>query len=115
MDDTENRRLALCKRYGADYRPPAPESRLGIALQTLNQVPINGMRVRLEGGTCGWYIWAGGEPGDADDFYQPLCVRHLDDHCVVALDYLALPPGWRFQADHHGYEEVWFDETLLRA
>jgi hypothetical protein len=29
------------------------------------------------------------------------------------LKYLGLPAGWRFQIDEKGYEDVWFDESIL--
>lgn len=29
------------------------------------------------------------------------------------LPYLELPPGYRFIIDGKGYEDVWFDESLL--
>ncbi|HFQ5177624.1 TPA: hypothetical protein ACGUW8_004307 [Vibrio vulnificus] len=35
---------------------PNTGSKLGIALSTVNQTPINGMRVEPENGTNGWYI-----------------------------------------------------------
>lgn len=50
--------------------------RLGIALATMNPVPVNGMRIRATSGSSGWFIY-GGEPSDDPDFYQPLCVTHL--------------------------------------
>lgn len=75
-------------------------------------VPINGLRHPPEGDTTGWYIWAGEELSTATDFFVPLHVVHLDEWCPGAIPYLGLPPGWRFLiAD--GYEDVWFDPSLL--
>ena len=114
MRDLDRRQRSICDRYGAQFDPPSGDTPLGIALQTLSNVPINGLRHPPEKGTCGWYIWAGAELDEAPDFFQPLCLAHLGAHCSFVLPYLALPPGWRFQIDLAGYEDVWFDGTLLQ-
>jgi len=101
----------VCARFGVAGKPPRPGERLGIALSTLGQLPINGLRIHLDG-TCGWFIWAGGEASTDPDFYQPLCVDHIADYLPSVEPYLSLPPGYRFLiAD--GYEDVWFDSVLL--
>jgi hypothetical protein len=75
-------------------------------------MPINGLRHPPEGDTTGWYLWAGEELGADEGFFAPLCMAHLDEWCAPAIPYLGLPPGWRFLiAD--GYEDVWFDPSLL--
>jgi hypothetical protein len=102
---------ALCQRYDAAFMPVSEESRVGIALQTLGDLPLNGLRIPETEGVSGWYLWGGGEPSDAPDFYQPLCVEHLPEYCREALPFLGLPPGWRFLTDGE-YTDVWFDETL---
>lgn len=101
----------VCSRLGIIGKPPHAGEKLGIALATVGSLPINGLRINLEG-TCGWFIWAGGDPSDDPDFYQPLHVAHIPDYLPSVEPYLSLPPGYRFQiAD--GYEDVWFDSTLL--
>ncbi|QXI31593.1 hypothetical protein HU752_022615 [Pseudomonas vanderleydeniana] len=70
------------------------------------------MRIRPEAGTCGWYIWAGEELSEADDFFVPLHVAHLDDWEPLLLPYLGLAPGFRFLITED-YEDVWFDPRLL--
>lgn len=87
--------------------------RLGIALDTLDLVPINGLRIPALSGSSGWFIYGGKYPSDDPRFYQPLCVTHLGKHCAIAIPYLLLPAGWRFQIDSNGYEDVWHDDTLL--
>lgn len=99
-------------RFGAVALPIVAGTRVGIALQTMGQLPLNGLRVPPEGNTCGWYLWWGGEMDTADDFFQALCVEHLDEYCPELLPYLELPPGWRVQLAP-GYEDVWFDEPML--
>jgi hypothetical protein len=70
------------------------------------------MRIRPEGDTTGWYIWAGGEPSPDPDFFVPVHVKHLSNWSPDVIRYLQLPPGWRFQIAP-GHEDVWFDESLL--
>jgi hypothetical protein len=103
----------LCRRHKAAYSPPEPDSKLGIASNVkAGLVPLNGLRHPPDGGTCGWYIWAGKEVSEASDFFQPLHISHIAEWSAPVLPYLALPPGWRFLiAD--GYEDVSFDPTLL--
>jgi len=62
--------------------------------------------------TCGWYIWANEELSDADDFFQPMHVKHLMECCPKILPYLGLPPGNRLILEDQ-YEDVWFDASIL--
>lgn len=75
-------------------------------------LPLNGLRHPAETGTSGWFIWRGEELGTVDDFFVPLHIAHLEAWCPEVVPYLALPPGWRFLLAP-GYEDVWFDESLL--
>jgi len=76
--------------------------------------PVNGLRHPKHGIIDGWYLWSGAEISqDDDEFFKPLHVSHLMTNRPLVLKYLGLPPGWRFQIDDDGYEDVWFDETLL--
>ncbi|MEM6908610.1 MAG: hypothetical protein AAF494_08010 [Pseudomonadota bacterium] len=85
-----------------------------MARSTLSeQWPINGLRHPPEGRSNGWYIWVGEESSDATDFFEPLCWEHLVDYLPQALDFLTLPPGWRFLLAPD-YADVWFDEDLLK-
>lgn len=79
-----------------------------------NTNPINGLRHNPENGTCGWYIWAGGEIPDQDDFFKPMHSKHLKDKLSIVIKYLSLEPGFRFQIDTNGYEDIWFDKSLLK-
>ena len=98
-------------------QPKNPEkgSKLGLAMNTIGKTPINGLRHRDEKGTNGWYIWCGEDMSDSDDFFSPLHIEHISEYLPEVLDYLALPPGYRFLIDGNGYEDVWFDEKLLQA
>jgi hypothetical protein len=107
------RQRAICASYGAVFAPPAPGSKAGISSNLRSErLPINGLRHPPEGATNGWYIWRG-ELLQDDAFFLPLHVEHLAEWCPPILEYLALPPGWRFLiAD--AYVDVWFDPELLR-
>ncbi len=109
MKSLEAVQRAVCHDRGMEFLPPAPGSKVGIALQTLGRLPIHGVRLAPTATTCGWYIFAGDDWSDADNFYQPLCVEHLEEHCPAALPFLGLPAGWRFLTDGQGYNEVWKD------
>ncbi|MCA9608752.1 MAG: hypothetical protein KC619_24280 [Myxococcales bacterium] len=97
---------------GCIAQPVVAHEVVGIARNVREGLlPINGLRIRPGGQTCGWYIWAGEEMSQADDFFVPLHVAHLDEWCPEVLPYLELPPGWRFLIAP-GYEDVWFDPDL---
>lgn len=99
----------ICRTFGAAFDPPAQRSKVGIALHTLDRVPIHGVRLMPTDTTSGWYIYAGDAWSNADDFYQPLCVEHLGKYCKFALPFICLPPGWHFMTDHMGFIDVWYD------
>jgi hypothetical protein len=103
----------ICKAYGAEFIPPAPGSKVGIALQTMDRTPINGVRTPPTETTCGWYIYAGDEWSDDPDFYKPICVEHMGEYCKFALPFLALPPGWWFHTDGQGEFAAAFDPKFL--
>ena len=104
---------SVCEFAGVAPSAPAAGSKLGIALKTLGQIPINGLRMPPEGDTSGWYVWCGREPSDAEDFYSPLHIEHIGDYLPLVSEYLSLPPGYRFLIDGENYEDVWFDAGLL--
>jgi len=105
---------AVCVKYNVEFSPTDFNDIVGIALESLDieNIPINGLRHPIEKGTSGWYIWSG-ELSPAVNFFKPSHVNHLLETCPEILDYLGLPPGWRFLIDNKGYEEVWFDKSLL--
>lgn len=102
-----------CKKWGAAYVPADPQLKLGIARNVQEGLyPINGLRHSVSGDNCGWYIWGGEELSDADEFFLPLHVDHLNERCPSVKMYLGLAPGWRFLIAP-GHEDVWFDGSLL--
>ena len=101
----------MCERYGT--APDAAHGDAMVGVGPMNGQPINGLRHRPDGGTSGWFIWAGEEIDQADpSFFQPLHLGHLGSMYPGVVPYLALPAGWRWQLapDH---EDVWFDRGLL--
>lgn len=105
----------VCRRVGSEFMPVDVDDIVGFALETFNSLkqPINGLRHPPENGTSGWYLWAG-EYSAAVDFFKPLHVGHIENINSKIFDYLALAPGWRFLIDDNGYEDVWFDDNLLK-
>lgn len=102
----------ICAKFDTEYVESATSEKLGIALDTIGQKPINGLRHKAENGTCGWYIWCGEDLKQEDDFFKPLHVSHIQDYLPEIQKYLGLPPGYRFLVAE-GYEDVWFDAELL--
>lgn len=104
--------LDVCERLGVKPCTLLSQDKIGLAISTMNTSPINGIRVPAMSGTSGWYIFGGEEASADPSFYSPICITHLRKYCEIAIPYLCLPPGWRFQIDSQGYEDVWYDETL---
>lgn len=103
---------AVCDKYNTEYFPPKEDHKLGIALETIGKLPINGLRHIEENGTCGWYIWCGEEMSQDSDFFKPLHVSHISEYLPDIERFLALPPGYRVLTANE-YEDVWYDESLI--
>ena len=103
--------IEICSAQGVEPSPSHPSDKLGIALSTLGQQPINGLRHEPEGGTCGWYIWCGEDLSQDPEFFQPLHVSHISKYLPQIENYLALPPGYRFLIAG-SQEDIWHDSAL---
>lgn len=103
----------LCARVGALPLLPNPGDRIGLARAARCESPVHGLRIAPAPGVSGWYLWAG-EMSDADDFFEPTQVVHIDEVCPLAKVFLGLPPGWRFLTDGD-YVDVWFDPAILQG
>jgi len=112
MSDVPSQVVEVCSRFGVQPAFPLSSDKVGIALETLHLQPINALRHTPANGTCGWYIWGGESLLTAPDFFSPLHFAHLAERLPDLLSYLGLPPGWRVLLAP-GYEDVWFDESLL--
>jgi len=98
----------ICEKYGSKLFGIDLNLKVGIALSTLSNEPLNAVRTEDINGTSGWYIW-GGDFSEDEDFFEPLCGVHLEKHCPQILKYLALEPGYRVMIDRNGFEYVWRD------
>lgn len=111
--DIKNLQREVCLKYDAPFYHSDSHLKLGISTNVMSGIlPINGLRIKPEGDTVGWYIWAGEELSNDSDFFQPLHVEHIKEWMPKVEKYLGLPPGWRFLIAND-YEDVWFDESLL--
>jgi hypothetical protein len=103
--------VQLCKRLGVEHVPTDPHQIIGLADDSTS-VPTNGLRHPIEQNTAGWYIWSG-TFSMADSFFKPLHAYHLLTIKPELIKYLGLPAGYRFLIDDKGYEDIWFDDSLL--
>ena len=105
---------SVCFTYGSVFSPSSPLEKVGIALNTIGQLPLNALRHPAENGTCGWYIWGGEVLSQEPDFFQPLHFQHLAERCPDIIPYLALAPGWRVLLAPSQID-VWFDDGLFNV
>jgi hypothetical protein len=113
---TDEHQQQLCAEHQVPWTPPGGGSIVGLARDVGTDLwPVNGLRLSIEGSTCGWYLWAGESEMDQDpDYFEPVHVEHLYERCREVLPYLGLPPGWRFLVVS-GYCDVWEDPDLLTS
>jgi hypothetical protein len=104
--------IRVCEQAGVQPAEVDPQAVVGVG--PLERQPLNGLRHRPRGQSNGWYIWTGGEIPSNPDFFRPIHVSHLREVAPSAVAFLALPPGWRFQAGPNG-EDVWADDRLLEV
>jgi hypothetical protein len=110
-DIIEEQKL-VCEQYGSAYRAVSDNDVVAIAVQSLEQETIVGIR-KLPDPNDGiaWFIY-GGELDDHDDFFQTMTVKELTEVFPEALPFLALETGYRFLIDHDEYEDVWREGEL---
>lgn len=114
VSDLHAAQLDLCRRFGAAFTPTPPDATVGAALLTLlPALPIHGVRHAPRGPASGWLLWAGDFSTDPE-FFQIVPVETLLQHVPLVLPYLGLPPGWRFLLTP-GYEDAWFDASLIEG
>ncbi len=100
----------LCKKLNVDLVPVKPYDMVGLAFPTSGN-PFNALRHPPDN-YSGWFLWVG-EYSDAVDFYKTVHAVHLLDYRSAMIKYLGLPPGYRVQIDDYGYEDIWYDASLL--
>ena len=96
-----------------DARRPQPNDALGLAMETLRTMPLNGMRYLADDGGSGWYIWGGEQLQQTADFFTPVQFRDLDTYVSNLQLFLDLPPVFLFETNNRGRQKVWFDGGLL--
>lgn len=107
------RQLGVCMRFKTEPYSTSETEKVGITTTiTEDHTPLNGMRIPPHGDASGWYIWSGEEFSDDPGFFVPLHIEHLHELRPEVIDYLLLPPGWRFMIATD-FEDVWFDAELL--
>ena len=96
----------LCEEVGSAYVEVSGDDVVAVAVHTLKQDPIVGIRKKPETAeNISWYIY-GGEPS-SEDAFETMTVRELQDIAPEVLPYLALEIGYRFMIDADDYEDVW--------
>lgn len=97
----------LCEEVGSAYVEVSGDDVIAVAVHTLNQDPIVGIRKASDAATkVSWYIY-GGEQVSSDADFEIMTVRELQDIAPEVLPYLALDQGFRFMIDADDYEDVW--------
>ncbi|MHA3892065.1 immunity protein Imm33 domain-containing protein [Acinetobacter sp. GXMZU3951] len=97
----------VCEEYGSKYLAVNDEDMIAVAVDSLKQDPIVGIRNQPEAGDeVSWFIYAG-EHDDREDFFQTVAVKDLHKLLPEVLPYLALDHGYRFMIDREEYEDVW--------
>jgi hypothetical protein len=97
----------LCEEFGSAYIEVKGDDVVAVAVHTLNQDPIVGIRKIAETEeNVSWYIY-GGELPEGEDFFETMTIKKLQDIIPEVLPYLALDIGYRFMIDGDDYEDVW--------
>ena len=108
MKNIEEIQKQICNKYNATFQFTDLNLKVGISEGIKNgSEEINGVRVKEENGTSGWYFWTG-EYSDDPNFFVPLHGKHLTKWAKNVIPYLGLPCGWRFLIAQE-YEDVWQD------
>ena len=110
LEELISEQKLLCEEFESSYIKVSGDDVVAVAVNTLNQEPIVGIRKNPEPEeNVAWFIY-GGEMGEGEDFFETMTVRELQDILPEALPYLALAEGFRFMIDREDYEDVWKEE-----
>ena len=109
-DVIEEQKL-VCEQYGSAYRAVSDQDVVAIAVESLTEETIVGIRNLPDSDGIAWFIY-GGELDDSDEFFQTMTVKELAEVFPEALPFLALETGYRFLIDHDEYEDVWREGEL---
>lgn len=100
----------ICREQSAAFDPPLPLSGIACSDGVLeNRLPVDGARYRYSGKMSGWFLST-----ELDDGTSKTAKVHHAYHVTAArpdlAEYLALPPGYRFDLRAGG--RIWFDPAL---
>ena len=111
----QQQQKALCQKLNINWTPVERDSLIAFNDSLFSSTqPINGLRHPKKEKMDGWFLWSGGTfPQDDEKYFKPLHIEHLLEKRPLVLKYLGLPAGWRFQIDDLGYEDIWFDNSIL--
>ena len=110
LEELISEQKLLCEEFESSYIKVSGDDVVAVAVNTLNQEPIVGIRKKPEAEeNVAWFIY-GGEMGKGEDFFETMTVRELQDILPEVLPYLALAEGFRFMIDREDYEDVWKEE-----
>ncbi|MDD2940060.1 MAG: hypothetical protein PHW49_04905 [Acinetobacter harbinensis] len=110
LEELISEQKLLCEEFESSYIKVSGDDVVAVAVNTLNQEPIVGIRKKPEPEeNVAWFIY-GGEMGEGEDFFETMTVRELQDILPEVLPYLALAEGFRFMIDREDYEDVWKEE-----
>lgn len=110
LEELISEQKLLCEEFKSSYIKVSGDDVVAVAVNTLNQEPIVGIRKKPEPEeNVAWFIY-GGEMGEGEDFFETMTVRELQDILPEVLPYLALAEGFRFMIDREDYEDVWKEE-----
>lgn len=113
-EQVEEIQRSFCEELEYEYIPADAYLKVGVALETKGQLPVNGLRHSPAGGTTGWYLWGGQEFPLDDESFSPVHTHHLIQLWPEVVKFLGLPPGYRFLVADD-YVDVWFDPVLLEV
>jgi hypothetical protein len=101
----------ICERLKVEWVPTEPFRMVGLSIANSNSSPFHALRHPPDN-YSGWFLWAE-EYSVADDFFKTIHAWHLLEYRPEIIKYLGLPAGFRVLIDDKGYEDIWYDVSLL--
>ncbi|MFK7089515.1 hypothetical protein AAFM71_11950 [Chromobacterium violaceum] len=102
--------IEICKKYSSKIIDLDENEMVAIALETIGQLPIRGVRTsKREGDNISWFFYCG-EFHASPDFFKPMHASHLNEYLPEVLKFLCLEPGYKFMTDQYGFEDVWKED-----
>lgn len=98
---------SVCEKFDSKFCPLSSNDMIAVAINTIGQLPINGLRYPLlDDNNIGWFVYCGEYLAD-DNFFEPIHISHLDNLLPEVLPYLALEDHFAFVIDGVDYEDVY--------